>query len=133
MWPQCSICLKSEFSFYTHSLSGLTSSLYPNTLRTSNWHPNLSMGIRLHRDLGICVQYYVPQMTSLKYYLFQGPGAFILPIRSNTVSFANWMPRRNQGQDKCERAKEVDIAQHLTPASGASPTPSYIHTYTFRL
>ena len=47
---------------------------------------------------------------------FQGSGAFILSIRSNTISFANWMPRRNQGQEKSERAREVEVAQHLTPA-----------------
>ena len=39
----------------------LLSSIYLNTLSTSNWHSNRSMGIRLHRHLGICV--YVPQMT----------------------------------------------------------------------
>ena len=27
---------------------------------------------------------------------FQGSGAFILPTRSNVISFANWMPRRNK-------------------------------------
>ena len=27
------------------------------------------------------------------------------------------------GQEKLERAREVEVAQHLTPVKGASPTP----------
>ena len=36
------------------------------------------------------------------------------------------MARRNNGKKKCERAREVEVAQHLTLAKGASPSPLYV-------
>ena len=32
------------------------------------------------------------------------------------------MARRNKDKKKCERAREVEVAQHLTLAKGASPS-----------
>ena len=55
-------------------------------------------------DLCICTPDDIVELLT-----FQGSGAFILPIRSNTISFANWMYRRNQGQEKSERAREVEV------------------------